>query len=599
MTAGHPAGPRREQHVEMQTIKGLGVSGGVAIGRAVVIENRARDIYRLPVRPEDVDREVERFEEALTQARAEVTRTRERATEDLGEHLGAIFDAHLLVLCDTGFLERVRERIRDEMVNAEWAVYRAGQEYGDRFAAMENEYIRERRADLEDVVQHVLGRLQGIAHHELSDVEGPVVIVADDLTPSEAIRLGRLKVVGFAIETGGRTSHTTIIARSLKLPAVTGLGEVTELVTDHDPLVIDGEQGVVILHPTPEVLASYRDRAETLRTRELTSLETRELPARTRDGVEVRIAANIDLPEELGDVLRFGARGIGLYRSEFLYIEKSPALPTEEDHVALYRRLVEAAAPEPVVIRTYDLGGRKLAEELLETREDNPVLGLRGIRLTLARPEIFRIQVRALYRAAVHGDLRVLLPMVSGVEEVRAFRELAEGILDDLEREGHPVRRDVPLGAMIEVPSAALITDLLARDLDFLSVGTNDLIQYSLAVDRNNEHVAHLYQPGHPAMLRMLRHVVEAADKAGIDVSLCGEMAADPRYGALLVGLGLRRLSVTPRAVPTLKTRLRELSAEDLEELAEHCFEATTGDEVDAILDAGLEKLLSAPTGAG
>lgn len=581
----------------MRTIEGLGVSGGVAIGRAVVIENRAPDIYRLPLPPGEEEREVARFQQAVEQAREEVARTRDRASEDLGEHLGAIFDVHLLVLCDTGFLERVTQRIREEQVNAEWAVHRAAEEYAKRFAAMENEYIRERRADLDDVLHHLLRRLQGISHHEITEVEGPIVVVADDLTPSEAVRLGRLGVVGFGIESGGRTSHTAIIARSLKLPAVAGMGEVTELVTDQDPVIIDGERGVVILHPTPAVLESYRERMAQLRTRDLTLLETRDLPARTRDGVAIRLMANIDLPEELDDVFSFGARGIGLYRSEFLYIEKSPELPTEEDHLALYRRLLEAAAPEPVVIRTYDLGGRKLAEELLEVREENPVLGLRGIRLTLARPQVFKAQVRALYRAAVHGDLRVLLPMISGVEEVRAFRAFAAAVVEELEQEGLALRRDPALGVMIEVPSAALTADLLAREVDFFSIGTNDLIQYSLAVDRNNEHVADLYQPGHPAILRMLRSVIDAGRSAGIDVSLCGEMAADPRYAALLVGLGLRTLSVSPQAVPALKTRLRELSTVELEQLARRCLEAGSGPEVEELLGSGLRRALSAPSG--
>jgi phosphotransferase system enzyme I (PtsI) len=578
----------------MQTIKGLGVSGGIAIGRAVVMENRARDIYRLPIQPDEVEDEVARFSEAVEQARAEVSKTRDRALEDLGEHLGSIFDAHLLLLCDTGFLERVRERIVEEQVNAEWAVYRSAEEYADRFSRMEDEYFRERQADLRDVMQHLLRRLQGISHHEVSEVEGPVVVVADDLTPSEAVRLGRQRALGFAIETGGRTSHTTIIARSLKLPAVTGLGEVTELVTDQDPVIIDGELGVVILHPTPEVLETYRQRIEDLHDRELGFLETRELTATTRDGVDVHLMANLDLPEELDDVLSFGARGIGLYRSEFLYIEKSPELPTEEEHVELYRRLTEAAAPEPVIIRTYDLGGRKLARELLEMHEDNPVLGLRGIRLTLARPQVFKAQVRALYRAAVYGDLRVLLPMVSNVEEVRAFRAFANAVMEELHDEGLEYRRDLLLGVMIEVPSAALTADVLAREVDFFSVGTNDLIQYALAVDRNNEHVADLYQPCHPAILRMLHWVIAAARDGGIEVSLCGEMAADARYAPLLVGLGLRRLSLTPRSIPTLKTRLRELRVSDLEELAERCLAAPTAGEVEEILGTTLHSLLAA-----
>ncbi len=579
------------KRTQMQTLKGVGVSDGVAIGRAVVVETRTLEVYRIPLAGEDLEAELERFAEAVEQARAEVSRTRQRAGEDLGEHTGAIFDAHLLVLCDTGFLDRVTERIRDERVNAEWAVYRAAEEYAGRFAAMENEYIRERRADLEDVVQHLLRRLQGISHHELSEVEGPMVIVADDLTPSEAVRLGRDRAVGFAIESGGRTSHTTIIARSLGLPTVTGLGRVTELVTDEDPVIIDGERGLVILHPTGPMLARYRRRLAEMESREISLLETRELPARTRDGLDVQLMANIDLPEELDDVLAFGARGIGLYRSEFLYIEKSPELPTEEEHLALYRHLVEAAAPEPVIIRTYDLGGRKLAQELLETHEDNPVLGLRGIRLTLARPEVFKAQVRALLRAGIYGDLRLMLPMISGLDEVRAFRAFATGVMSELDAEGLEYRRDLPLGVMIEVPSAAVIADVLSREVDFFSVGTNDLIQYSLAVDRNNEHVADLYQPTHPAILRMLRFVIDSADRAGIEVGLCGEMAADPRYAPLLIGLGLRRLSMTPRSVPALKQRIRGLEAGALAELAERCLELGTAAEVEDLLDTELDEM--------
>jgi phosphotransferase system enzyme I (PtsI) len=296
--------------------------------------------------------------------------------------------------------------------------------------------------------------------------------------------------------------------------------------------------------------------------------------------------ANIDLPEEVQEVSCFGAAGIGLYRSEFLYLEKSPDLPTEDEHVAIYRQMIEAAAPHPAIIRTYDLGGRKLAREVMDTREENPVLGLRGIRLTLARRDVFRTQIRALYRAAVYGDLWVMLPLVSRLEEVRAFRAFAEDLLAELAREGLPFRRDVRLGIMIEVPAAAMIADVLAREVDFFSIGTNDLIQYSLAVDRNNEHVADLYQPLHPAILRMLRFVIDSAREAGIEISLCGEMASDPRYALLLVGLGLRRLSVSPRAIPEVKTWIRERTVTELTELARMCLQHATAQEVQQHLES-------------
>jgi len=415
-----------------------------------------------------------------------------------------------------------------------------------------------------------------------------VVVVADELTPSYALRLGRAGVLGFAIASGGRTSHTAIIARSLHLPAIAGLPDLGGLVTDQDPVILDGQTGAVVLHPSAEVLADYRARQRTLARHEEESLATRALPACTADGVAVHLMANIDLPEEIEDARRFGAAGVGLYRSEFLYIERSPELPGEEEHLALYRRLAEAAAPHPAIIRTYDLGGRKLARELLHSREENPVLGLRGIRLTLALPQMFKTQLRALFRAGLYGEVWVMVPMVSSLDEVRSFRAFCREVVGELESEGLPFARDLRLGIMIEVPGAALIADLLAREVDFFSIGTNDLIQYSLAVDRNNEHVAGLFQPLHPALLRMLRLVADSARQAGIEVSVCGEMAGEPRLAALLLGLGLRRLSMSPRSIPATKTLLRGLSAARLTELAEECLGLGTAAEVEARLTAFL-----------
>jgi phosphotransferase system enzyme I (PtsI) len=415
-------------------------------------------------------------------------------------------------------------------------------------------------------------------------------VIADDLTPSDAVRFGRQGVVGFAIESGGRTSHTTIIAHSLNIPLVTGLPGITRLAAHEDPVIVDGTAGVVVLHPTAAVIDEYERRQRDYDQRTLLLLATRELETRTRDGVAVQLMANIDLVEEVAEARRYGAQGIGLYRSEFLYIERTPELPDEDDHYALYRRLVEEMAPHPVVIRTYDLGGRKLAREVMDTREENPVLGLRGIRLTLARPHVFRTQLRGLFRAGVHGDLWVLLPMVSTMEEVRTFRAFAAEVAHELAAEGVAHTERFKLGVMIEVPSAALIADHLAAEVDFFAIGTNDLIQYSLAVDRNNEHVTHLYQPLHPALLRMLRFVVEQADEHGIPVSVCGEMAADPLAAAVLVGLGIRRLSLSPRRVPAIKTRLRELDAEHLQHHVRRCIDLPTAADVEEYLGSVLAR---------
>lgn len=583
---------------EMQTLHGRGVAAGVAIGRAVCIQTRNVEVYRFPLTEGGADDEIARFEEALRRTRDEVQSLRHQVDTDLGEDLAGIFEAHLLLLQDSAFTGRVVERIRSEEVNAEWAVHRTVDELEKRFAEIENEYLRERNEDLRDVSRHLLRILAGVAAHELSEIEGDVIVVADDLTPSEAVQLGRQGVRGFALEGGGRTSHTTIIARSLNVPLIAGLEGITSLLTDNDPVILDGGEGEVILHPTLQMLADYRRQREVLAQREREMLATSDLDSTTRDGVAVSLMANIDLEVELDDARRFGAAGIGLYRSEFLYIERSPAIPAEEDHLELYRRVVAAAAPYPAVIRTYDLGGRKMAREVMHTQEENPVLGLRGIRLTLARPEVFRTQLRALFRAGVTGDLWVLLPMISTLGEVLQFRAFADEVLAELEEEGLEHQRDYKLGIMIEVPSAALTADIFAPQVDFFAIGTNDLIQYSLAVDRNNEHVADLYQPLHPAILRMLRMVVSAATEAGIDLEICGEMASDPTIAPLLVGMGLRRLSMSPRVIPAVKAQLRELDSGELRELAEECLTLPTADAVKARVHAFLEERVPQEAGS-
>jgi phosphotransferase system enzyme I (PtsI) len=583
---------------EMQILHGLGVSAGIAIGRAVCIETRGPDVFRIPISEELVDQEIARLHQGASHARQELQRTRARASEDLGDDLAAIFDAHVMLLSDPHFLGKVEERIRTNRINAEWAVHKTAEELDDRFAHIDDAYLRERSEDLSDVSRHLLRSLQGIAHHDLSELPEDVIIVADDLTPSDAIRLGRARVIGFAIETGGRTSHTTIIARSLNLPAVAGLAGIIGQVEDQAQVIVDGETGVLILYPTSEVLTEYRSRQVEIQRRASDLLATRDLRSVTRDGVEIHLMGNIDLEEEVEEVAQFGGEGIGLYRSEFLYIERSPHLPTEEEHLETYRKMIEAAAPHPAIIRTYDLGGRKLAREVMATEEENPVLGLRGIRLTLARPDVFRTQVRALYRAGLYGDLWVMLPLVSTLEEVQSFRAFAAAMMEELEREGIPFRRDIRLGIMIEVPGAAMIADLLAREVDFFSVGTNDLIQYALAVDRNNEHVSYLYQPFHPAILRMLRFVIDSARAGGIEVSLCGEMASDPRCALLLVGLGLRRLSVSPRRIPEIKTWIRETSAAELAEVTEGFLSLATAADVQRHLESFLECVPLAQTGS-
>ncbi len=567
-----------------RVLTGLGVSAGVASGCAVLLDHGADEILRIPLPADRIDAERQRLRRAVTVAREDLLSLREETRHELAADLVGIFEAQALLLDDEALLGRIERWIGDRRVNAEWAVHRVEQELARQFERLESPYLRERADDLRDVARSLRRALRGLGAHQLSEVGEPVILVAHDLTPSEAVRLGRQQVAGFALETGGPTSHTAIIARSLHLPLVSGLAGIRELPLGDRPVLVDGDRGRVVIDPTPAELEEgrARQRAEDRHAREMAA--TRSLAAVTADGIGVALMANIDLPEEVDEALLFGAAGIGLYRSEFLFIERSPELPSEDEQVEVLTALVEAAHPHPAVVRTFDLGGRKLAREVMHTEEENPVLGLRGIRLTLGRPQVFRHQIRALLRSALAGDLWVLLPMVAVVEEIHAFRRFVAEAAVELAAAGIPHSTDFRIGIMIEVPAAALISDRLAREVDFFAVGTNDLIQYALAVDRNNEHVSYLYQPLHPAILRMLRFVIDSARRAGIEVSLCGEMAADPALTPLLLGLGLRRLSMAPRALPEIKARVRALEVGRLTALADRCLEATSASEVEALL---------------
>ncbi len=573
--------------MSMRVMEGLGVSGGVAIGRAVCVEDAGDEVLRFHLGRADIGPEIRRFEEARDAAFADLSKARVKMEQALGDDMASILEAQALLLNDKAFARRIVDRIRSRQVNAEWAVARTCNELEIRFAEIESEYLRERSEDLRNVSRYLLRSLQGIGHHELSEIEGNVVLVGKELAPSDALRFSRENVVGFALEVGGKATHTTIIARGLNLPMVVNLTGILELATDQDPVIIDGDEDRIILHPTPEVLALYEAKLGRLQSADEDVARQPGVQARTGDGVEIELLANLELVDEIDDAIRFGCCGVGLYRSEFFFIEKSPEIPTEEEHFALFSALLEGLHPRPVTVRTFDLGGRQLARELFPGEEENPVLGLRGIRLTRLHPEIMRSQLRALYRAAVKGDLRIMIPLVSTLEEVRFFKALCTEIVAELAAEGLAHDPDVRLGAMIEVPGAALLADHFAREVDFLSIGTNDLIQYSLAVDRNNEHVAELYQPTHPAVLRLLKSIVDGVAGTPCELSLCGEMASDPLLTPFLLGIGLRRLSMGPRSIPVISEKIGELQIEDLGPVTEACLALQTADEVRELL-AGL-----------
>jgi phosphotransferase system enzyme I (PtsI) len=576
--------PGTHARTDIRTYKGIGVSPGIAIGRGVIVEKREASIYRVPIREEDVPAEVTRFNEAIEHTRDTLLELKQKVSRSMGDEYAQIFEAHAMIATDASFSDKVIQKIEEEQVNAEWAVAEVQEELQARFASFDDEYLRERVADIKDVAERVLTNLQGIAHHDLSEITHDVIILADDLTPSDAINFNRRPIVGFATEAGGRTSHTSIIAKSLFMPAVIGVPRLTKIVDSNELVIIDGYEGAVIVNPTQAMIAEYQSRMLRHEEAEARLLENREQPAVTKDGVRISLQANIELVQELKDAIRFGAEGIGLYRSEFLYISKSPLLPTEDEHFQLYRALAEAVAPQWCVIRTFDLGGRKLAREIMGVKENNPVLGLRGLRLCMKHRDMFKMQLRGLLRASVYGRIKIMFPLVTSVQEVRQVKTLIREIKGELDGEGLPYNHEVPVGIMIEVPSAAIIADLLAAEVDFFAIGTNDLIQYSLAIDRSNENVSYLYEPLHPALLRLIKGVIDAGKKAGIPVEMCGEMAADPLYAVVLIGLGLDIFSMNPSNIPMVKNVVRSVRYKDCRRIAEVALTKRTAQEIEEFI---------------
>jgi len=566
---------------DIRTYKGVGVSPGIAIGRAIIIEKRIASVYRVPIGDSDVPGEVTRFMESLEKTRQELLELKQKVSRSMGDEFASIFEAHAMMVSDPSFGDRVIQKIESEQVNAEWALSEVQEEFEARFASFDDHYLRERTADVKDVAERVLKHLQGVAHHDLSEIAHDVIIIADDLTPSDTIHFNRRPVVGFATETGGRTSHTSIIAKSLFMPAVIGVPRLTKIVDNDEMVIVDGYEGTLLVNPTPAMVSEYRSRVSRHEEEESELLQNRELPAVTRDGRKISMQANIELVEELKDAIKFGAEGIGLYRSEFLYISKSPDLPTEEEHFDTYRQLAEATAPNWCVIRTFDLGGKKLAREVMGSKEDNPVLGLRALRLCMKHRDMFRTQLRALLRASAFGKMKIMFPLVSGVQELRQVKTLIREIRLELDAEGVAYNPDLQIGIMIEVPSAAVIADLLATESDFFAIGTNDLIQYSLAIDRSNENVSYLYEPLHPALLRLIKGVIDAGKKAGIPVSMCGEMASDPIYATVLLGLGLEIFSMNPSNIPAIKNVIRSLRYKDCRRIAEVALQKKTAQEIE------------------
>jgi len=562
-------------------LKGLGVSPGIADGRAHLLDNHSTMpfAHREISHPALIEREIGRFRQALEDSERELAAIREKL-ETIDGIGPLILEVHAMMLKDAGLREQTAGFIKKNGINAEWALEMTLTRYRGIFNRMEDEYLKARIRDIEDVVQMILRHLSGAGKETIDDIDEKTIIVAHDLSPAETVQLKVRKILAFATDVGGKTSHTTIVARSLGIPAVVGLEHITREVRNDDILVVDGTSGVVIINPDQETLKRYEDKKLHYRLLEETYLKEARLPAVTRDNLRIGVGANLEFIEEIPSAVHHGANGVGLFRTEFFYINREQP-PTEEEHFNHYRPLIENEHLKWATIRTFDLGGDKFISDPCLAEEMNPAMGLRAVRYCLQEPEFFEVQIRGILRASAFGNTGIMIPMISGVEEIRRVKTIIERVKEGLRTEGIPFNEGIKLGIMIEVPSAAMMAGALAREVDFFSIGTNDLIQYSLAIDRVNENVGYLYKPCHPAVLQLIRHIVTAGHQAGIKVAMCGEMAGDPFCTMLLLGLELDGLSMTPLAIPRVKGIIRESTFKESKELLRRVLAFDQADEIE------------------
>jgi phosphotransferase system enzyme I (PtsI) len=555
--------------------QGVGVSPGIARGALHVVRDEGDEITRHPIEASEIPNEIGRFETALIQTRSQILEMQERIAQSIGAKDAGIFDAHLLVVEDRTLIDEVLRKLQSDLCNVEFVFQEVATHYADTLSQIDDPYLRERALDIQDVTRRVIRNLLGKAPKDFLGLTHPHVLVAHNITPSDTATMNREYVLGLATDLGSRTSHTAIMARSLGIPAVVGLHDATDKLATGQQVLLDGYNGLLILDPTPETLWHYGEleQKRLLVTQQLTGL--RETRSTTRDGRHIVLSANIELPDEVEAAPRNGAEGIGLYRTEFLYLNRT-TLPSEEEQYATYRKVAEQVQPHPLIIRTFDLGGDKLAGALDSDDEMNPFLGHRAIRFSLERLDIFKAQLRAILRASAVGNVKVMFPMISGLEELCRALAVVEECKDELKSEGHEFDPKTEVGAMIEIPSAAMCAERLAREIDFFSIGTNDLIQYAIAVDRVNERVAHLYEPTHPAVLRLLKMVADAAHVHDIWVGVCGEMAGELALTPLLLGLGMDELSVGASLVPRVKRAVQTLTYGECQKLVDEVMELDT-----------------------
>ena len=567
----------------MVELQGIPVSPGVAIGPALVLDAAGYRIPRSLLAADQVEGEFARLRDAVDRVSTRLETNRLETTAVAGEHTGDIFAAQLQMLHDPRLQAELRRRILKENQSAAYAVSRVLHNYAAALRRLDNPLLADRAEDVLDIEKQLLLCLGAVSDGPLSDLSEPVIILSHVLTPSETANLDRHFVRGFCTETGGSGGHTAIVAKGLELPAVVGIGSFLDRVGDHASVIVDGDRGRVILDPDEETLASYKRRLKERRSLAARLSELRDLPAETIDGTPVRLSANIEFPHETTTCIERGADGIGLYRTEFLYLS-SPVEPSEEDHYQAYSQVVREMNGRPVVIRTLDLGADKMGHRPLAEHEHNPFLGLRSIRLSLRNLDLFRPQLRAILRAAVHGDIRVMFPLITTLAEFRQARMLLNVVAEDLEESGIPHRSNIPVGMMVEVPAAVMMLEKFVEEVDFLSIGTNDLAQYTLAVDRSNEYVAELYQSSDPAVLRLIARCVEVANEYDRPLSICGEMSSNPARALLLLGMGVRHLSVPPSSLLRVKKAIRSVSIQQCEQIAERVMQLEAARDVDLYL---------------
>ena len=567
---------------DSRQLKGIGASAGIAIGQVRITERRRVSVTEVAVPAEQIPGELSRFAKAIERAKGELVCLKDQLAATHGpEHL-CVIDAHLMLLDDTMLVGETTQYIERYGINAEGALKRTLARFKSFFEGVEDDYLRERGNDVETVIERVLRTMVGEKQEPITRIEGKVIVVAHELSPADILQIDKSKVIGVVTDLGGKTSHSSILARAFEIPAVVGLERITGEVSEGDTIIMDGATGVVLVNPDAAVFREYLRKKQRYEYVERELLKLRDLPAVTLDGHRIRLKGNVEFIEEVAGIERHGGEGIGLYRTEMLFFNRC-TLPGEEEQFEAYSALVKKMAPHPVTIRTLDIGGDKCLTDLDLMDEMNPALGVRAIRLSLRQPEEFKAQLRAILRASAFGDVRLFFPMVSGVAEVRAAKALFEEAKAEL-RGRHDFDENVPVGIMIEIPSAVVIADLLAAEVDFFSVGTNDLIQYTLAIDRTNEHLSSLFEPLHPAVLRSLKMVVDAAHAAGIDASICGEMAGEPEYLPVLLGLGFDELSMTSVSIPRVKKILRRCTIEEAREVALRVLTFSTAAEADAYL---------------